>query len=317
MFLKSKFRIASPAKMVTRATKLSQANKATVVDVISSNSGFNNNAKPVARKMQAKSSVVRKLDLGDDVAVARSEVDEDVLITVHAVEDDYEMFQSEGSDDEQVDVGNNATETMVEPPRNVMDSIDVNAIRSAPVFKEMVNQAVAEQLRQERLKEDTVDLNLLMNQSANIDNAVLDREITVTQNPGLIQMGGKADKSAKRSQLNNVVNNKSPSDTTIYAPALAHTPVRNNNGPVDTTGTVGTESAVTADVMQKISEFLAQMQIQNSEAIMPPSVSVQRNLDMADGRDPQPGTSGMGVHQLRLVISNAVPWNRPGLFQKR
>ena len=68
------------------------------------NAGTNNNAKLAAKKMEkpGKSAVARKLDMVDDSELepeTRPEINEDILVTVHTTEDD---FQSENSDEEDV-----------------------------------------------------------------------------------------------------------------------------------------------------------------------------------------------------------------------
>ena len=136
--------------------------------------------------------------------------------------------------------------------------IDVKQMRSDPVFKEMVAQVVAEQMKMSKESDKTSAEVVNASMSQNMRNENLDKQCiemgTDMQVVGELVTPARPSKIDKDKQ-NQLVQNtiKSPSDTTVYAPAI----VQNLNG-VD-------NSIVNNDTINRISDFVARMRLESSE----------------------------------------------------
>ena len=143
--------------------------------------------------------------------------------------------------------------------------VDIQQIRNDPLFQEMVSQAVAEQMRCDRRDgnpnvrspQEVVNAGICNSLVSERNNAMITREM-VNEALNEIRAGEMRNANSNRVNVNKtpekVLNNKptvkSPSDTTIYAPAIA----RN----VQNVGVVDQET------VNKISDFVARMKLESS-----------------------------------------------------
>ena len=162
----------------------------------------------------------------------------------------------------------------------MVEKVNLDAIASAPEFQDLVNQAVAKQLRLEREKVGNVSSDK-SKQADNVNEKSKSRQ--VNSNFPTSFVGG--------------VINKSPSDTTIYALALAktQTPVQNALNPMAVFQPVpNSQQSVTnteyTDVMQKITQFLEQMWIQGDRD--QPLAEGRQQKTLSVNNELQPGPSG-------------------------
>ena len=134
-------------------------------------------------------------------------VGDEVLVTVHASEDD---FQSEDSD-----VEDNGATLVTGGQTSYQEWL--KAMRQDPIFKEIVGQAVAEQMRleKEKEKEGSVRGELIeANREGLFMNSNNSRSNVIT--PIRSGQAGNVSNAFQKETCN-----KSPSDTMIYVPAFA------------------------------------------------------------------------------------------------
>ena len=266
-------------KIVTqsmRDTVGSKAHKGVKTGNIVANS-INNNAKPLVKRSH-NSTVVRKLDMGDEEGGYRPDINDEVLVTVNAVEDDFQSEISELDEPIECESGQPKAVKMTPKPQQ---SIDVST------FQEMVNNAVVEQLWLERLKDKKETSQGMTPRSKTVVGGNTENNLAILDKLMMVTTPKSVGKSPKGNNvLNSVVNNKSPSDTTIYAPAFARASVdlQSNNQGAQTTlvilpmGQINNlpianfeqnESLANVtdyiDVVQKITQFLEQMRLEGDQ----------------------------------------------------
>ena len=188
-----------------------------------------------------------------------SVVEDDVMLDVSASED---IFQDE--EDNVVEPTLTQEFGTVNQDRGVdahtTNSQRIMDMRNDPVFKEMLNQAVAEQMK--LVKQKTVQLE--EHGTPKTSNILGDKRLEIESE---VVSGDKA-------RGNNV---KSPSDTMIYAPGLHFAHGKDRNSPHKSANEV---------MINQISDFVERIRI-DAEC----DNGNQRNRNRDDS--PEPGTSGM------------------------
>ena len=168
--------------------------------------------------------------------------------------------------------------------------IDIQQFRSDPVFKEMLNQAVAEQIRQERISEGPAKKRTAID-SVNAGKNSKDESIRTVQSKvaGQVERLLETPKRNVTEKLN--VNDehsqtmKSPSDTTIYALAIAK----------NCFGSQNNDKSVDIDLINKISDFVARMRIEGSSPVR----------SARQDNQPQPGCSS--------DVNSGAEWKEDGV----
>ena len=202
--------------------------------------------------------------------------EDDVLLDVSVSEDDFQdddnvleptlTQEFGGGNEEPVNMNTSATQRTVD-------------MRNDPVFKEMLNQAVAEQMKlvkQKQMQDSGTDGP--SKSSNDHDNCV-----NVMQTPT---------KTADQSKQRNVA--KSSSDTTIYAPGLrlAGEAARNRNSP---------HKSMNELTINQITDFVERIRIETAGR-----QGEGESVNEVVNRSPIPGTSGVG----RIKVST--PGGRDG-----
>ena len=154
----------------------------------------------------------------------------------------------------------NQTEQTVRP-------IDVQQIRSDPIFKEMLSQAVAEQIRIDHQDGKTPRSG---NEVVKAGNAMMPKDRLIEKTGDGTPARDRSNlivRTSLRDKMNNekIVGNqtaktpmvKSPSDMTIYAPAIGRT------NEIKTPMVANTGSAVDIELINWISDFVAQMRLES------------------------------------------------------
>ena len=211
-------------------------------------------------------------------------IGDEVALSVHAPED---TFQSEDSDDEGV-----VNEQPIEQQNDRTDQRSrIEQMRQDPLFREMVNQTVAEQFKAEKLKlsspkegketEGIKEHDLVIEMVTPVPED-FNNSRSILNNNGVIV--GEVNGTPKVNRMVNQMN-KSPSDMTIYAPAFAKSPVKVRNNGVLMSGSQDTQNVV----IDNITQFLEQMRINSGG-------SQQAATTMNTVAEPMPGTSAeMGL----------------------
>ena len=222
---------------------------------------------------------------------------DDIVVSVHAPE--HDEFESE--DDDRYRTSHNDSHSYQQR---------LESMRQDPIFKEMVNQAVAEQMRIERRERQNEREAHAKSLTSKPGGELTGGDVEIVQgaltNQSNEQIGVNINNSRMQTPIrpSRVINggatNKSPSDTTIYAPAFAKVPdqqiqegelVHSNYSPV----------------VNKITEFLKQMRIDNVNREPGDSIveGIRVNGDDNIGHDrdrfttntePNPGTSRDNVN---------------------
>ena len=199
--------------------------------------------------------------------------EDDVLLDVSVSEDDFQdddnvleptlTQEFGGGNEEPVNMNTSATQRIVD-------------MRNDPVFKEMLNQAVAEQMKlvkQKQMQDSGTDGP--SKSSNDHDNC-----INVMQTPT---------KTADQSKQRNVT--KSSSDTTIYAPGLrlAGEAARNRNSP---------HKSMNELTINQITDFVERIRIETAGR-----QGEGESVNEVVNRSPIPGTSG-AVDDNRMELVN-------------
>ena len=221
---------------------------------------------------------------------------DEVLLTVRTSDDE---FQSEFDEIPAMNKlksltyspGDSESESITETMPLSSGQLNISQIQSDPVFKELVNKAVAEQMQSEEK---------------------IFRELTVTTEKTPVQVSAGNSNAVRGVVIRNKELIKSPSDTTIYAPALnkvtpnkyqqLNTIVQNVETGFDQHSQINAVSDEPS--VNRISQFVEQIRMSDfpagckaihdtgaaGEAIVPPNVQ-------------QPGTSTMYVDAPNMEVS--------------
>ena len=249
------------------------------------------------RKMRKLKSIVIPVEhknVSDEKSKTINDISEldEIAVTVHAAEDDFMSDEDPGLEEEIYPIQEEDEPHVSEPipgtsggRMETTPRFDLREYRNDPVFKEMVNMAVAEQLKQDKQVSKGMSGTLAGNA----------RESIGEENPQIqniiesAQMPQTPCNQSQPKRNNDAV--KSPSDTTIYAPALARNPVMGGQEKGD-------------DLINQISDFVAKMRIQ----------STSEHAERGDGRSNDGAMGAVGgvlqeenaVEQARDVVDRMI-----------
>ena len=276
----------SPGKQLSRASVNKDGDKRKVLIKDVNKNDKNNNAKPVSdgtrgiksrrgsiepnplevelsskvnsrkcgteRKMRKLKSIVIPIehkDVSDEKSKTINDISEldEIAVMVHAAEDNFMSDEDPGLEEEIYPIQEEDALHISEPVpgtsggrMETMPRFDLREYRNDPVFKEMVNMAVAEQLKQDKQVNKGISGTLAGNTRESIGEENLQIQNIIES----AQMPQTPCNQSQPKRNNDVV--KSPSDTMIYAPALARNPVMGGQEKGD-------------DLINQISDFVAKM----------------------------------------------------------
>ena len=190
-----------------------------------------------------------------------SSVEDDVLLDVSASEDNFH-------DDEDMEMEPTLTQEFAGQSSPAISSTQrIMDMRNDPVFKEMLNQAVAEQMKLVRQKEGSEQKP----KTSNVSNAETNMNLH--------------DKDKHDKGVSNRQNVKSPSDMTIYAPGLHLANKMSKNSP---------HKSVNEMTINQISDFVERIRI-----------DTQHNDSLNDRLDDEPGSSkgGRDIQRTNVMSS--------------